>query len=44
MTFLAIVCKTVCPMLSVHCLSVCLWRWCTVAKRLDWSRWNLAQR
>jgi len=21
---------------------VCLWRWCTVAKRLDGSRWNLA--
>jgi len=23
-------------------LSVCLWRWCIVAKRLDGSRWNLA--
>jgi len=32
--------KTVCPMLSDHCLSVlsCLWRWCTVAKRLDGSK------
>jgi len=25
------------------CLS-CLWRWCTVAKRLHGSRWNLACR
>jgi len=23
---------------------VCLWCWCTVAKRLDKSRWNLACR
>jgi len=22
----------------------CLWRWCTVAKRLDGSSWNLACR
>jgi len=28
---------------TVVCLS-CLWRWCTVAKRLDGSRWNLACR
>jgi len=28
------------------CLSVlsCLWHWCTVAKRLDGSRWNLSCR
>jgi len=35
------------PMLSVRCpvcLSVCLWRWCIVAKWLDGSRWNLACR
>ena len=25
-------------------MSVCLWRWCIVAKRLDGSRWNLACR
>jgi len=24
------------------CHSVCLWRWCIVAKRLDRWRWNLA--
>ena len=47
--FWATVCKTVRPMLSDRCpgcLSVlsCLWRWCTVAKRLDGSRWNLACR
>jgi len=44
-TFWATVCKTVRPILSDLCLSVCLsclWRWCTVAKRLDGSRWNLA--
>jgi len=44
--FWATVCKTVRPMLSVRCLSclcVCLWRSCTVAKRLDGSRWNLAR-
>jgi len=35
----ALYCRTV--VLSV--LS-CLWRWCTVAKRLDGSRWNLACR
>jgi len=23
---------------------VCLWRWCTVAKCLEESRWNLAWR
>ena len=28
----------VCPVLSV-CLS-CLWRWCSVAKQLDGSRWD----
>jgi len=38
------------PMLSDRCLSVCpvclscLWRWCTVARRLDGPRWNLACR
>ena len=45
--FWATVCKTVRPMLSDRrpvCLSVCLWRWCIVAKRLDGSRWNLACR
>ena len=45
--FWAAVCKTVRPMLSHRCLSVCpvcLWRSCTVAKRLDISRWNLASR
>jgi len=47
--FWATVCKTVRPMLSVRCLSCpvcqsCLWRSCTVAKRLDGSRWNLACR
>ena len=39
--FWATVCKTVCPMLLVHwlsVLSVCLWRWCIVAKRLDGGR------
>jgi len=48
-TFWATVCKTVCPMLSIRCLSVlsvlsvclsvcsCLWRSCTVAKWLDGS-------
>ena len=51
--FWATVCKTVRPMLSDRCLSVCLsclsvclsclWRSCTVAKRLDESRWNLAR-
>ena len=41
--FWATVCITVRPVLSVCCLS-CLWRWCTVAKRLHGSRWNLAQR
>jgi len=39
---------TVHPMLSDRCLSVCLsvclWRWCIVAKQLDGSRWNLASR
>ena len=47
--FWATVSKTVRPMLSVRCLSclsvclsVCLWRSCTVAKRLDRSRRNLA--
>ena len=25
-------------------LSICLWRWCIVGKRLDGSRWNLARR
>jgi len=52
-SFWATVCKTVRPMLSVHCvsclscpvcLSVCLWRSCTVAKRLDGSRRNVACR
>ena len=40
------ICKMVGPMLSDRCLSVlsCLWCWCTVAKRLDGSRWNLACR
>jgi len=40
------VCKMVHPMLSDHCLScsVCLWRWCIVAKRLDGLRWHLACR
>jgi len=44
--FWVTVCKTVRPMLSdrcpsvLSCLSVCLWRSCTVAKRLDGSRWN----
>ena len=37
--FWATVCKTVRPILSDRCLSVCLsvclWRWCIVAKRLD---------
>jgi len=42
--FWATVCKTVRPMLSARCLSVCLWRWCIVAKLLDGSRWNLARR
>jgi len=51
--FWATVYKTVRPMLSVHCLSclsvcpvlsVSLWRSCTVAKRLDGSRLNLACR
>ena len=45
--FWATVCKTVRPMLSDRCLSVCpvcLWRSCTVAKRLDGSTWNLACR
>jgi len=48
--FWATGCKTVRPMLSDRspvCLSVCLsclWRSCTVAKRLDGSRWNLACR
>jgi len=32
--------SVVCPV----CLSVCLWRLCTVAKRLGGSRWNLACR
>jgi len=41
--FWATVCRTVCPVLSDHC-PVCLWHWCTVAKRLDGSRWNLACR
>jgi len=43
--FWATVYKTARPMLSVRCLSVlsvCLWRWCIVTKRLDGSRWNLA--
>jgi len=37
----ATVCKTVCPILSdcclsvLSCLSVCLWHWCIVAKRLN---------
>jgi len=36
----ALCCQTVfCPVCPV-----CLWRWCTVAKRLDESRWNLACR
>ena len=42
--FWAAVCKTVGPMLSDRCLSVlsvCLWCWCVVARRLDGSRWNL---
>jgi len=43
-SFWATVYKTVRPMLSDRCLSVCLWRWCIVAKRLDGSRWNLARR
>jgi len=42
-SFWVTVCKTVRPMLSLRC-PVCLWRWCTVAKRLDGSRWNLACR
>jgi len=29
---------------SVLYCSVCLWRWCIVAKRLDGPRWNLARR
>jgi len=29
-------------MLSDHSLSKCLWCWCIVAKRLDWSRWILS--
>ena len=44
-SFWATVCKTVRPVLSDHCLSVCLvclWCWCIVAKRMDGSRWNLA--
>jgi len=27
---------------TVGCLSICLWRWCFVAKPLDRSTWNLA--
>jgi len=44
--FWATVCKTVRRMLSdpLSVLSVCLWHSCTVAKRLDGSRWNLACR
>jgi len=33
--------SVVCPVCPVG-LSVCLWRSCTVAKRLDGPRWNLA--
>jgi len=45
--FWATVCKTLHPVLSDRCLSVlsclsCLWRSCSVAKRLD--GWNLACR
>jgi len=29
----------VCPVCHV-----CLWRWCTVAKQLDGSKWNLTCR
>ena len=44
LVFWATVCKTVRPMPSDRCpvcLSVCLKRWCTVAKRLDESRCHL---
>ena len=37
-------CRTVvmsCPVRPV--CPVCLWRWCTVAKRFDGSRWKLGQ-
>jgi len=39
-------CLSVClsVRLSVRSVLSCLWRWCTVAKRLDGSRWNLARR
>jgi len=46
-SFWATVCKTVCPILSDHCPSVCpvcLWCLCIVAKRLDGSRCHLVQR
>jgi len=50
--FWATVCKTIRPMLSNRCLSLsllsiclsCLWRWCTVEKRLDGLRWNFTCR
>jgi len=40
----ATVCKTVRPMLSDRCLSVCLCRWCIVAKRLDGLGCHLVRR
>jgi len=45
--FWATVCKTVRPILSDRCLSslsVCLWRRCIVAKRLDGSSCHLVWR
>jgi len=43
----ATVCKTVHSVLSDRCLSVpslCMWRWCIVAKRLDGSRCHMVRR
>ena len=40
----ATVCKTVALCYQTVVLSVCLWRRCIVAKRMDGSKWNLAYK